>query len=58
MIISRRWLAKYVQLDIDDAALNKALTFSGMKWKPLNTFRPCLPSDQCPRGPCRSSGWE
>ena len=42
MIISRRWLAKYVQLDIDDAALNKALTFSGIEVEAVKHL-PALP---------------
>ena len=44
MIISRRWLAKYIPLEMDDAALNKALTFSGIEVEAVKHL-PALPPE-------------
>lgn len=44
MIISRRWLAKYIPLEMDDAALNKVLTFSGIEVEAVKHL-PALPTE-------------
>ena len=44
MIISRNWLAKYVPLEMDDDALNQALTFSGIEVEAIDHI-PALPPE-------------
>ncbi|NLO10973.1 MAG: hypothetical protein GX122_00910, partial [Candidatus Cloacimonetes bacterium] len=44
MIISRNWLAKYIPLEMDDDALNQALTFSGIEVEAIDHI-PALPPE-------------